>query len=100
MNSQASGDVPCLAEELLDLAKSNELGLITAESCTAGLLGQALADAPAQRNSSTARLSRIPKNRKRPVSAYPQSCSSAKGPSAAKSRSPWRRAHGSDLPPM
>jgi nicotinamide-nucleotide amidase len=40
------GEVQRLAEKLLKLAAANDLGLITAESCTAGQLGQALADTP------------------------------------------------------
>jgi nicotinamide-nucleotide amidase len=35
-----------LAKVLFDLARSNRLSFVAAESCTAGLLGQALADTP------------------------------------------------------
>jgi nicotinamide-nucleotide amidase len=46
MTADVSADVRRLAQEMLELARSNDMGLIAAESCTAGLLGQALADAP------------------------------------------------------
>ena len=39
-------DIRRLAEEMLELARSNDMGSIAAESCTEGILGQALADAP------------------------------------------------------
>lgn len=44
--SRFAGDLPRLAHELVEALEANGLRLVTAESCTAGLLGACVAEAP------------------------------------------------------
>jgi hypothetical protein len=100
MPADVSADVRRLAQEMLELARSNDMGLIAAESCTAGLLGQALADAPGAAQFFHGTFVTTPRNRKRLASGYRLICCEPKAPSAVKSQLRWRKARLSDPMPL
>jgi nicotinamide-nucleotide amidase len=88
------------AVEALECAKRAGLRVVTAESCTGGLIAAVLSERPAPQNISTAVLSptRLSKNAR--LSSLTQNLLSNSALSALRSRMQWRARHWNARKPI